>query len=60
MIRLTKWLRWQPAVEEAKEQLEKSKAEKAASHRLVEEVNRLHEENRISARVHAAMRGGRA
>ena len=57
MIRLTKWLRWQPAVEEAKAQLEKAQAEKAIAHRLSNEVRA---EDRITARMHEAMRGGRA
>ncbi len=60
MISLTRLLRWQPRLEEAKQQLEKSQAEQVAAHRLNREVRQLHEENRISARVHAAMRGGHA
>lgn len=60
MISLRKWLRWEPAVEEAKEQLEKSQVEQDNAHRLNSEVRDLHRENRITARVHEAMRGGHA
>ena len=57
MIRLRRWLRWQSAVGEAKAQLEKAQAEKAIAHRLSNEVRA---EDRITARMHEAMRGGRA
>lgn len=60
MISLPKWLRpFRPGVAEAKAQLEQSKAEQVQSHRLAAEVRDLHQENRITARMHAAMRGGR-
>lgn len=60
MISLARWLRQQPRAEEAKAQLEKSKAEQASANRLTREVRDLHQENRITARVHRAMRGGPA
>lgn len=60
MIGLTRWLSLRPGVQEAKAQLEKSKAEQEESRLLVDEVASLHEENHITARIHAALRGGRA
>jgi hypothetical protein len=60
VISLTRWLRQQPKAEEARAQLEKSKAEQVNAHRLTSEVRDLHQENRITARVHRAMRGGPA
>jgi len=60
MISLTRWLRLRPGIQEAKAQVEKSKAQQAQTHRLADEVRELHQENRITARMHQAMRGGRA
>lgn len=62
MISLREWLRrpFRPGLAEAKAQLEASKAAQVQSRRLVDEVRRLHQENRITARVHNAMRGGNA
>jgi hypothetical protein len=62
VISLKAWLRRpvRPGLAEAKAQLEQSKSEQVQSHRLAVEVARLHQENRITARVHQAFRGGRA
>lgn len=60
MINLAQWFRFRAGEKEAKDQLEKSKKQEESAHRLNNEVRDLHQENRITARVHQAMRGGRA
>lgn len=54
-------LRWPwSGTREARRHLEESQADREAVHELAQEVRDLHRENHISARVHAAFRGGGA
>lgn len=54
------WWRIRPGAQaqEARNELEKSKDEQAAARGLTREVSALHQENRITARMHEAFRGG--
>lgn len=63
MISPRKWLHRLTVgsgIEEAKQQVEKSKEQRAEAEQLSAEVNWRHQENRISQRVHQAFKGGRA
>lgn len=60
MISLAQWFRFRAGEKEAKAELEKSQRQQESAHRLNTEVRGLHQENQITARVHQAMRGGRA
>lgn len=58
-----RWPRqWNPfaGIKEAKRHLEESKAARLESEDVTEDIRELRAENHITARVHAAMRGGRA
>lgn len=46
-------------VAKARAALEESRSEQPAVRELAEDLNRIHQENHITARVHRAMRGGR-
>lgn len=61
MISLARWFRFRSGEREAKAAVENSKAEQVSAHRLNAEVQNLHQgEDRITARVHEAFRGGQA
>ena len=47
-------------VREAKKHLASSEVNRAEMREITEDIRQLREENHITARVHAAMRGGRA
>ena len=60
-MRAPGWVRlpWS-GLREAARAVEQSEQEQVEADKLVMEVRRLHSENRITSRVHRAMRGGHA
>lgn len=58
-MRRPRWLRPWAGIQEAKEHLAAAEADRVEMQEITVEIRQQVQENHITARVHAAMRGGR-